>query len=101
MQETKISHTFDGKTLTLKVKGSLDYADSSIKKQFCIKCNPKHIIIDLKQTFTITSSGLGLILLLKELSANSRKDNIKIINTNEKLRQILLIACFDLFLDIY
>ncbi|MBF0369457.1 MAG: STAS domain-containing protein [Magnetococcales bacterium] len=55
-----------------------------------------HYILDLKQIDYILSSGLGVLLMLKEHNeAGSQKSRIEIINAKPEVRKILKFAHFD------
>ncbi|UCB44956.1 MAG: STAS domain-containing protein [Spirochaetota bacterium] len=91
----KVSES-DGK-LTVKVKGDI-YIDQAnellVTFNDIIKKNPKEVILDLKELQSITSSGIGkIVLLYKELQ--KKNGTVKIIGVNSTIMQIFKIVKLD------
>lgn len=64
-----------------------------------IKKNPKEVVIDLKELKSITSSGIGkIVLLYKELHKKGGK--VKITGVNETIMQIFRIVKLDRLVEI-
>jgi anti-sigma B factor antagonist len=86
----------DGK-LTVKVKGDIyiDQADELLQTfNNIIEKSPKEVILDLKELQSITSSGIGkIVLLYKELQ--KKNGVVKIIGVNKTIMQIFKIVKLD------
>jgi anti-sigma B factor antagonist len=86
----------DGK-LTVKVKGDIyiDQANELLQTfNNIIEKNPKEVILDLKGLQSITSSGIGkIVLLYKELQ--KKNGVVKIIGVNKTIMQIFKIVKLD------
>ena len=98
--DIKVSES-DGK-LTIKVKGDIyiDQADE-LQETFdsIIKKNPKEVVLDLKGLKSITSSGIGkIVLLYKELQ--KKNGLIKIVGVNETIMHIFKIVKLDKLVSI-
>ncbi len=88
--------------VTVKVKGDIyiDQADELLKTfNSVINKNPKEVLLDLQGLKSITSSGIGkIVLLYKELQ--KKNGVIKIIGVNETIMQIFKIVKLDRLVDI-
>ncbi len=98
----KISVTeVDGKTL-VELKGDIYIEQGDeLYKVFngIIEKNPKEVVIDLKELKSITSSGIGkIVLLYREL--DRKKGKIKIIGVNKTIMQIFKIVKLDKLVEI-
>jgi anti-sigma B factor antagonist len=91
----------DGK-LTVKIKGDIyiDQADDLLSTfNNIVKKSPKEVILDLQELKSITSSGIGkIVLLYKELQ--KKNGVIKIIGVNKTIMQIFKIVKLDKLVDI-
>jgi anti-sigma B factor antagonist len=91
----------DGK-LTVKIKGDIyiDQADDLLSTfNNIVKKSPKEVILDLKELKSITSSGIGkIVLLYKELQ--KKNGVIKIIGVNKTIMQIFKIVKLDKLVEI-
>ena len=96
----KVSES-DGK-LTVKVKGDIyiDQANELLGTfNDIIEKNPKEVILDLKELQSITSSGIGkIVLLYKELQ--KKNGTVKIIGVNSTIMQIFKIVKLDRLIKI-
>lgn len=86
----------ENKTVTIKIKGKFDFSlHSDFRKSYKdIKLDAGQYIVDLAFTDYIDSSALGMLLLLKE-HADLQSAEVRIINYNDEVREILHIASFD------
>ncbi|MBF0467390.1 MAG: STAS domain-containing protein [Desulfamplus sp.] len=80
----------DGKTLTLEVWGKLDI---TLYKSFNDSYKDKvasvsKVIIDFSEVEYVDSSGLGMLLVLRERCGGDEAD-IDIVNANTSVRKIL------------
>jgi anti-sigma B factor antagonist len=86
----------DGK-LTVKVKGDIyiDQANELLHTfNNIIEKSPKEVILDLKELQSITSSGIGkIVLLYRELQ--KKNGVVKIIGVNKTIMQIFKIVKLD------
>jgi anti-sigma B factor antagonist len=91
----------DGKTLVKLIGDIYIEQGDELYKVFngIIEKSPKEVVIDLKELKSITSSGIGkIVLLYKEL--NKKKGKIKIVGVNETIMQIFRIVKLDKLVDI-
>jgi anti-sigma B factor antagonist len=91
----------DDKTL-VKLKGDIyiEQGDELLKVfNGIIEKSPKEVVIDLNELKSITSSGIGkIVLLYKEM--DKKKGKIKIIGVNETIMQIFRIVKLDKLVEI-
>lgn len=83
-------------TLTIAVKGRLDF---KVRQEFRnayerSDISPRHVIIDLAHTEFMDSSGLGMLLLIRDY-LQADKSMIRLVNANEEIGKVLAIANFD------
>ncbi|MBF0232006.1 MAG: STAS domain-containing protein [Desulfamplus sp.] len=91
----------DGKTLTLEVRGKLDI---TLYKSFSDSYKDKiesvsKVVIDFNEVEYIDSSGLGMLLVLRERCGGD-EGMIDIINTNPNVRKILQTTNFQQLFNI-
>lgn len=64
-----------------------------------VEKNPKEVVIDLAELKSITSSGIGkIVLLYKEL--NKKGEKIRIVGANDTIMQIFKIVKLDKLMEI-
>ena len=83
----------DKQELILKINGGLG---NKIQREFrkAYENNPcKKYTIDLAGSSNIDSSGLGMLLLLRDF-AGGEKSNIEIINCSDHILEIFHVTCF-------
>jgi HptB-dependent secretion and biofilm anti anti-sigma factor len=95
------SHSINNETNTLiiSISGKFDFnVHSSFRASYKdITDKSLNVTVDLKHAEYMDSSALGMLLLLDEYFEDKR---VKIINSNEYVKQVLGIACFDMKFDI-
>jgi len=86
-------------TLTIKINGKFDFNVHSTFRDSYKDITDKsfNVTVDLKNADYMDSSALGMLLLLDEYFKETR---VKIINSNEFVKQVLEIARFDIKFDI-
>ena len=85
----------DGKVVTISVDGRFDFA---MHQQFLLafKGHPrgeKEFVVDLERAEYMDSSALGMLLQLREHGVQAGE--VKLLNGNSGIREILRIANFD------
>jgi anti-anti-sigma factor len=87
----------DKKSLTIAIQGRFDFSSLQAFRDSYEKVAPKpqNFTIDLKETSYIDSSALGMLLALRDYASEATQGEIKIINPNPDVRQILLITKLD------
>ena len=83
----------DGKTLKISISGTLG---NDIHKEFresYEKNTSESYIIDLGHASNIDSSGLGMLLLLRDY-AGGEDSNITIMNCSQTILEIFNVTCF-------
>ena len=93
-----IKATEQHKTVKIIVEGPL--VSGNVNFVSTIKTFPSshHFIVDLTSAETIDSSGLGLLMILREYTTNSNK--IRIVGSQPSIIQIFQMAKFNDFFDI-
>lgn len=91
-----IQKSDDGKEVTIKIDGRFDFSSHHDFRDAYRGATESGTIflLDMANTDYMDSSALGMILLLKEYSSTLSGD-IKIINVNTEIKNILKIANFD------
>jgi anti-anti-sigma factor len=89
------SESSDGTVVTISVDGRFD---SAVHQQFMLafKDHPrgeKEFVVDLENAEYMDSSALGMLLQLRDHGA--RSGEVKLVNGNKGIREILHIANFD------
>lgn len=84
--------------IILRIRGHFDYnLHQAFRNAYRNETGSENYIIDLADTETMDSAALGMLLLLRE-HAGGDKANIRMINANEKIRDLLRMVRFqDLF----
>jgi len=87
----------DKKSLTITIQGRFDFSSLQAFRTNYEKVAPKpqNFTVDLKETDYIDSSALGMLLALRDYAGDDKNSEIKIINANPDVRQILLITKLD------
>jgi anti-sigma B factor antagonist len=98
--EIKVAES--GERTNVKLKGDIfvEQGDELLEVfNGIIEKNPKEVVIDLKELKSITSSGIGkIVLLYKELHKKGGK--VKITGVNETIMQIFKIVKLDRLVEI-
>ena len=86
----------ESRRLVIAVSGRLDF---KVHKEFRqayegVEQTPAEVVVDLRNTEYMDSSGLGMLLLLRDYYG-AEKSNIRIESPNEELGKVLAIANFD------
>lgn len=93
--------TDDGATYTISINGNFDF--NLVKPfrdaYFSLDPVPDKIRIDLRQTQTVDSAALGMLINLKK-HLNKADGEIEIQNCNSTVKRILSIARFDMLFSI-
>ncbi len=92
-----IQSRYDDKgKLTITVTGRLDFKVHKEFRQAYEQCpaQPKEIVVDLRGTEYMDSSGLGMLLLLRD-HFGAERSAIRITGASEELAKVLSIANFD------
>lgn len=86
----------DGRSLTIRISGRFDFSQHQEFSNAAEQANGsvQRFVVDLDQTEYIDSSALGMLLVLRD-KVNGVKDNIKLINANPQVKNILTIANFN------
>ncbi|MCK5335225.1 MAG: STAS domain-containing protein [Gammaproteobacteria bacterium] len=86
----------DGKEITIKIDGRFDFGSHHDFRDAYRGATETGTVfmLDMANTEYMDSSALGMILLLKEYSGTLGGD-IKIVNANTEIKNILQIANFD------
>ncbi len=87
------SYENDGKTVRISVSGTLG---NDVHKQFresYEKSPSSSYIIDLGNASNIDSSGLGMLLLLRDFAGGEEAD-ITIVNCSQTILEIFNVTCF-------
>ncbi len=94
------SESSDQSIVTIKVSGRFDFSchQEFSKSYRDFPKGEKQFIVDLAATEYMDSSSMGMLLQLKEYSAQDKR--IALINGNDGVRDILRIANFDKLFDI-
>ena len=91
----------DGSTLTIKPAGRFDgkiYRE--FQEAFSLQTKPtSHYAVDFGRTDYIDSSGLGMLLKLREY-AGGDKTKVRLINCSPDIKKILTIAHFHTLLTV-
>lgn len=85
----------DGSTLTITVSGRMDgKIRGEFQELFRRLAKPSgHYVIDLAKTDYIDSTGLGMLMMLRQ-HAGGDKSKVHLINCSAQLKSILTIANF-------
>ena len=86
----------DGREVTIKISGSLDFHDryEFTEAYACDDPSEKHFILDMENVDNLDSSALGMLLIMRN-DAGEDKSQIKIINCGREIKHTLLISKFD------
>ena len=92
--DTKFSQ--DGKLLIVSIDGNFDFSLLNEFRQSYFESSvaPEKFIVDLRNTKTIDSSALGMLLNMKRY-LNKADGEIRIINCNETVKKVLHITSFN------
>ena len=92
--ETKFSE--DGKLLVIHIKGKFDFTMlNEFRQAYCDVANGvNNYVVDMRDTSTIDSSALGMLLNMKR-HLNLKDGEIKIINCNDIVNKVLHITNFN------
>ena len=99
MSNINTSFSDQDKTLTISVFGRFEF---SLRNQFrdCykeIQLEPKHYVVDMQNVSYIDSTGLGMLLLLRDF-AGGKKNDVAITGCNDYIKKTLETVKFqDLF----
>ena len=81
--------------ITIKVCGNFDFRlVTEFRKAYNAIKSPKKVIVDLKETDYIDSSGLGSLIYLRK-HFDCKKENIHLINCNAQIIKTFAIARFN------
>ncbi|MCK4925002.1 MAG: STAS domain-containing protein [Spirochaetes bacterium] len=98
----KISVAEGDEKTTVKLTGDIYTEQSDELLQVfngIVEKNPKEVVIDLAELKSITSSGIGkIVLLYKEL--NKKGEKIRIVGANDTIMQIFKIVKLDKLMEI-
>jgi anti-sigma B factor antagonist len=89
--------------LTLKEKKLDSSISSELKAEFLLLCKPKKtstLIVDLKAVEFCDSSGLGA-LLIAHRSMNEHQGEVKFINVNKSVLNLIKISQLDRVFNVY
>lgn len=91
-----LSISDDNRIATIKIKGRFDFSlHNEFRKAYKdLAIKGGEFVIDLTATEYLDSSALGMMLLLKE-HADAMACKVSVLNPNDDIREILLIASFD------
>ncbi|MEG3641102.1 STAS domain-containing protein [Magnetococcus sp. PR-3] len=79
----------EGRVMTIQITGAFDYTlYSRFKRIFEIAPDDMQYILDMGQVDHIDSSGMGMLLVLKE-STDGQQERVKLIHTPLTIRAIL------------
>ena len=92
--ETKLSD--DNKLLVIHIKGKFDFTMlNEFRQAYCDVANGVNsYVVDMRDTSTIDSSALGMLLNMKR-HLNLKDEEIKIINCNDIVKKVLQITNFN------
>ena len=87
-------YTKDNGVLEIKVVGRFDFGSQDAFRRTYLEVNPKpkKFIVDLSETNYIDSSGLGMLLMLREYAGDAE---VKLSQPNELVQSILETANFN------
>ncbi len=91
-----VKHQYDesNKELMIQIKGHFNFAlVSAFREIYAAVERPHKIVVDLKDTDMIDSSGLGILLYMQK-HFGSKKENTRLINCNSTLNKTLSMAQF-------
>ncbi len=88
--------TDNNNILLIAVIGKFDFSLlNEFRQAYSLDNNtPEKVMVDMRQTSTIDSSALGMLLNMKRY-LNKADGEIKLINCNQDVRQILQITHFE------
>lgn len=91
----------DGATLTITLPSRLDgKVREEFLKAFRQQAKPSsHYVIDLDKTSYIDSTGLGMLMILRQHAGND-KAQVRLINCSAQIKSILTIANFQALLTV-
>ena len=101
-RDMDIKVTESGNLIKVTLGGDIyvDQADDLLETfNEIIEKSPAEVIIDIKNLKSITSSGIGKIVLLYK-GLNQKNGKIKIIGVNETIMQIFRVVKLDKFVEI-
>ena len=86
----------DQKTVTIKMGDRFDFSCHSDLRNSYKDINTSGVVyvVDMQQTNYVDSSGLGMLLLLKE-HTEKYNSSVKVQNANDQVVQLLKVAHFD------
>lgn len=90
------SFTDDDEILIIAIKGKFDFSMLSEFRQSYSKYadDPEKVIVDMRDTSTIDSSALGMLLNMQRYLKKTDGE-IKIVNCNSDVDKVFKITCFD------
>lgn len=81
--------------ITIAVSGHFDFRlVTEFRRAYNAIKDPSKVVVDLKDTDYIDSSGLGILVYLRK-HFNCRKENIHLINCNTEITQTFKVARFN------
>ena len=98
--DIKVTESKNRMNVTLRGDIYVDQTDELLETfNEIIEKNPEEVIIDIKDLKSITSSGIGKIVLLYK-GLNQKNGKIKIIGVNETIMQIFKVVKLDKLVEI-
>ena len=98
--DIKVAESQDRITVTLRGDIYVDQTEELLEKfNAIIEKSPSEVIIDIKDLKSITSSGIGKIVLLYK-GLNQKNGKIKIIGVNETIMKIFRVVKLDKLVEI-
>lgn len=90
-----VSARKESDTVTISVKGSFNYDLLPAFREIYLELEPAHqFVIDLRQTDSIDSSALGILLNMQR-HLDQPDGAIRIINASDTVKRVLQITRFD------
>lgn len=92
-------------TFTIRLSGRLDYSlrDAFIDTYRSLDTKPEHFVVDLNAVDHMDSTGLGMLLLLRDFSSdeeNRSSKQVSIIGSNPTVKALLKNVNFDQLFNI-
>jgi len=99
--QIKTNISDNGNTLTISVRGNFDFSMVKLFREAYVRVDPlpEKVIVDLRNTNTIDSAALGMLINMKKNLGKPDRD-ISIQNCNPTVKRILSIARFDILFSI-
>lgn len=94
-------YTNNGQSFTIRVKGCFDFRlMSGFREAYDdIEQHVKTITVDFRETETIDSAGLGMLLNLRK-SVGGNKKTIRLTHCRDEIKEQLIAASLDQFFEI-